>query len=271
MCHQECFSSCCLPLLCTDTKELSTTTVRELLHIIAVLKCVVPCYPPPVPLRLRQALVPGAGVTRSQDFSCVLFKSKKQKQTHPKICHWEHNHRFSEARTLVCTVLVGGGCSLIQNDVLVFSREGKVLRDRRQGAGLALALVLVHLWLCNIKCTALRVESWCQRRPGCRPSRGSLPALWDGSFGCLVLHQAGEFVQTRLLTDDTVGPPGIPEQALLHAQEYWPTLGAPGEPRLASPNKRQLSAVDAMSAKVRSWWTTAAASVYCHIRVNLTQ
>lgn len=153
---------------------------------------------------------------------------------------------FRRPRTLVCTVLVGGGCALIKNDVLVFSREGKVLRDRRQGAGLALALVLVHLWirrLCNIKCTALRVESWCQRRPGCRPSRGSLPALWDGSFGCLVLHQAGEFVQTRLLTDDTVGPPGIPEQALLHAQEYWPTLGAPGEPRLASPNKQQLSAV----------------------------
>lgn len=43
----------------------------------------------------------------------------------------------------------------------------------------------------------------------------------------LISHRAGEFVRTRLLTDDTVGPPGIPAQALLHAQEYRATLASP--------------------------------------------
>lgn len=48
---------------------------------------------------------------------------------------------------VVRTSLLGGVCSLIEKDLIVFSRDGQVPQDRCQGAGLILALVLVHLWL----------------------------------------------------------------------------------------------------------------------------
>lgn len=153
MCHPECFSSWCLPLLCTDTTELSTTVVKEPLHITTVLKYLVPWYTPPVPLSVRQTVVLRRGVTHSRDCSWVSWKSQQQID----LKMFPREQIFWRWRMLVRTMLVGGGCSLIKVDVLVFSSEGWIRWDRHQGAVLALGLVSVHLWLrrlCNIKCPA---------------------------------------------------------------------------------------------------------------------
>lgn len=73
----------------------------------------------------------------------------------------------------------------------------------------------------------------------------ALLALRERSFRCLLFHQAGEFVQTRLLTLDTVARLEYQNRhsSILRNTDPRAARAAArhAAPRLASPKKRQLS------------------------------
>lgn len=92
----------------------------------------------------------------------------------------------------------------------------------------------------------------------------------------VIVRLPGRTPGGRICTDSSAdtwhcGSPGIPEQALLRTREYWPTRGAARCPAcLASPNKRQLSAMGChVGPKDWSWRTPLLVCVYCPVRCSV--